>query len=128
VIRALRARRAARRFNRQPVTDLTEWFAPVLDELAVAYDTDPAAVGALLRHHARAALTLDETVVSPYATDVQRMVARAELDGSRAALLAYAPAADHLRLGLCRAECMRLADDLTARAAEIHLNAPGETA
>lgn len=122
----LRARRAARRHANAAVFDLAEWFAPVLDELAVAYDTDPVAVGALLRHHAHTALTLDHAVISPYASDVQRMIARAEVDGSRAALLAYAPAADHLRLGLCRAECMRLADDLTARAAAVHLNALGD--
>lgn len=116
----------ARRRAAAAVLDLAAYFAPVLDELALAYDADALAVGRLLRLHARAVITLDYAVLSPYASDVMCMVARAEVDGTRAAVLSMAPAADGLRLGLTRRACMELADDLTARAAEIHLNTPGD--
>lgn len=114
----------ARRHAQQAVLDLSAYFAPILDQLAHAYESDPVGVGRLLRQHSSAVLTADLAVLSPYASDVHLMIARAEVEGTRAALLSQAPAADRLRLGLTRRACLELADDLTARAAALYLTTP----
>ncbi|MFJ7337847.1 hypothetical protein ACIQUU_31940 [Streptomyces sp. NPDC101116] len=98
---------------------LTERVAPVLDELALAYAQDPAAVGTLLLAHAAAVVCHDHAVVSDDATDYARAVTAAEADGTREALLDECPAEATLDPLLGPDEAVTLATRLTKHAAHI---------
>lgn len=127
MIRRSLARSVARR-RATAVLALGELLTPVLDEIAAAYDADPVAVGRLLRMHAAAVCGLELAAMDPTASHVELAVRRSEVEGTGAALLTFAPSARRLAVPLSREACMHAADLLTARAAEIHINAPGETA
>ncbi|MHA4819358.1 hypothetical protein ACXZ65_33970 [Streptomyces aculeolatus] len=107
---------------------LGDRFAPVVDDLATAYADDPDAVGRLLLAHARAVAHLDHAVTAEDATDYDRAMCAAEADGTREALLDESPAAAHLDAVLGDREAVRLADDLTARAARTRLTSQNGTA
>ncbi|WP_399087974.1 hypothetical protein ACGH2B_12370 [Streptomyces sp. BBFR2] len=94
---------------------------PLLDDLATAYAEDPDALGVLLTAHAEAVAAYDHAEASPLATDYGRAMRAAEADGTREALLAECPSGSQLDDTLTPREAIRLADDLTARAARAHL-------
>lgn len=73
--------------RRLVVLPLSVILGPALDALAECYRADPATVGAVLRAHADAVLTLDLAVVADAAEDWQRAVATERADATRTALL-----------------------------------------
>ncbi|MEU6441380.1 hypothetical protein [Streptomyces sp. NPDC047046] len=68
----------------------------VLDDLALAYEADPEAVGALLALHGRRVRDLDRLAHSATAPEYVRAVAAAEADASRDAVADEVPLAADL--------------------------------
>ncbi|MGE9695946.1 hypothetical protein [Streptomyces sp. CH6] len=68
----------------------------VLDDLALAYEADPEAVGALLELHGRRVRALDRLAHSATAPEYARAVAAAEADASRDAVADEVPLAADL--------------------------------
>ncbi|MCX5266055.1 hypothetical protein [Streptomyces sp. NBC_00199] len=93
--------------------------AALLDDLAIAYAADPAAVGSLLASHSVRVLRLDAAEVTEDTPDHIRAMRAAEADGSREALLGECPSTWSLDPLLTPDEAVTLAARLTKHAAHI---------
>ncbi|MGW4602702.1 hypothetical protein ACWENS_05430 [Streptomyces sp. NPDC004532] len=98
---------------------VVQHIAPLVDELALLFASDPEQIGALLRGHAAAVVALDHAVCSDDATDVMRAMRVAEADGTRDALLDELDATATTDPVLGPDDAISLATRLTKHAAHI---------
>ncbi|MGW6518578.1 hypothetical protein [Streptomyces sp. NPDC054962] len=91
----------------------------LLDDLAIAYAADPAAVGSLLASHSVRVMRLDAAQFDEETPDHIRAMRAAEADGSRDALLGECPSTWSLDPLLTPDEAVTLSARLTKHAAHI---------
>lgn len=103
---------------------LSDYVAPLLDSLAVAYADDTDMVGRLLARHAASVLAADHAAVSDDATDWERAMRAAESDASLEALLSTVDAADALDPILTADEAVTLSTRLMRLVARIRRTTP----
>lgn len=101
---------------------LADRAAGLLDDLAIAYTDDPDVIGRLLAAHAATVAHLDHAVSAHDAPDYELAMRAAQADATRDTLTELLPSEAGLDEHLGPAEALRLADDLTAHAARIHLS------
>ncbi|GAA3237119.1 hypothetical protein [Streptomyces lavendulae] len=98
-----------------------EHFAPLVDDLALAFAEDPDGVGRLLAAHAENVERLDFARCQPDMPEYERCIRAAEADGSRDALLAEVPSADRVDAELSPDDAITYATRLTRLAARTRL-------
>jgi hypothetical protein len=103
---------------------LSDYVAPLLDSLAVAYADDPNTIGRLLNLHAASVLAVDHAAVSDDATDWERAMRAAQADASLEELLGTVNAADDLDQTITADEAVTLSTRLMRLVACIRRTTP----